>query len=55
MKKLILLGSTLALMSFTFVTDTRNAYALYDAKGKTTDYTALLTQAKQADIILFGE
>lgn len=55
MKKLILLVSTIALMSFTMVTDTRNAFALYDAKGKTTDYTALLSEAKKADIVLFGE
>lgn len=55
MKKLILLGTTLTMMSFTMVTDTRNAYALYDAKGKATDYTAMLTEAKKADIILFGE
>ncbi len=55
MKKLILLGSTIALMSFTMLTDSRNAYALYDAKGKTTDYSALLTEAKKADIVLFGE
>lgn len=55
MKKLLLFASTLALMSFTLVTDTRNAYALYDAKGKVTDYTAMLTEAKKADIVLFGE
>ncbi len=53
MKKLILLGSTIALMSFTMLTDSRNAYALYDAKGKTTDYSALLTEAKKADIVAF--
>lgn len=55
MKKLLLIAGGFALMSFTLVTDTRNAYALYDAKGKTTDYTAMLTESKKADIILFGE
>lgn len=55
MKKIVLLGSTLILMSFSIVTDTSNAYALYDAKGKSSDYTALLTEAKKADIVLFGE
>lgn len=55
MKKLVLFGTALTLMSFNMVTDTRNAYALFDAKGKATDYTAMLNEAKKADIILFGE
>lgn len=33
----------------------KEAYALFDAKGKRVAYDQLLTEAKNADIILFGE
>lgn len=39
---------------FAFVAD-KPAYQLYKAKGKKTDYDKLLQEAKNADIIFFGE
>jgi len=38
-----------------FVKKDKEAYGLFDGKGKKTDYTQLLIEAKTADIILFGE
>lgn len=55
MRKLLLLSTAALLMSFTIITDSRNAYALYDAKGKPVDYDAMLAEAKKADVVLFGE
>lgn len=43
------------MMSFTLLTGSKDAYVLYDSKGKRTDYNAMLAEAKKADIILFGE
>ena len=40
-------------MSFCLVD--KEAYILYDSKGNKTDYSQMLTDAKKADIILFGE
>jgi uncharacterized iron-regulated protein len=42
------------ILLFSFKTD-KKAYQLYDAKGKETNYGNLLNEAKQADVILFGE
>ena len=39
-------------MSFTL---NKDAYTLFDSKGQKTNYDQLLTEAKKADIILFGE
>jgi len=52
MKKLIIIP-VVTLMSFCLVD--KDAYVLFDSKGKKTDYSQLLTEAKKADIILFGE
>ena len=38
-----------------FIKKDKEAYVLFDGKGKKTDYTQLLIEAKTADIILFGE
>ncbi|MGZ3901299.1 MAG: ChaN family lipoprotein [Bacteroidia bacterium] len=53
MKKLIVAIPVL-LMSFTILTE-KNAYTLFDGKGKKATYDQLLAEAKKADIILFGE
>jgi uncharacterized iron-regulated protein len=52
-KKLLVLG-TIALLSFAAKID-KPVYTLFDAKGKKAGYDQLLTEAKKADIILFGE
>jgi uncharacterized iron-regulated protein len=33
----------------------KNAYVIYNAKGKTVDFSKLLKEASEADVILFGE
>ena len=43
------------LMSFCLLTNDKQAYILYDSKGKKIDYAQLVAEAKKADIILFGE
>src|ERR1700757_1445729 len=53
MKKLIVFPAII-LMSFC-LPNSKDAYVLYDSKGKKTDYTQMLAEAKKADIILFGE
>src|ERR1700757_4828046 len=53
MKKLIVFPAII-LMSFC-LPNSKDAYVLYDSKGKKTDYTQMLTEAKKSDIILFGE
>jgi uncharacterized iron-regulated protein len=55
MKKNLIAASAFLMMSFTLVNDSRNAYSMFDAKGKLSDYSAMLNEAKKADIILFGE
>ncbi|MCW3070270.1 MAG: Iron-regulated protein [Bacteroidetes bacterium] len=47
-----ILSALLFLVSFR---GDKKAYQLYDSKGKETSYEKLLNDAKQADIILFGE
>jgi len=42
-------------MSFAKMHSNKDAYIIYDSKGKKTDYNQLLAEAKKADIILFGE
>ena len=42
-------------MSFAHIHSNKDAYIIYDSKGKKTDYNQLLAEAKKADIILFGE
>lgn len=49
---LLILSATVILLSFK---GDKKAYQLYDAKGKETSYEKLLNDAKQSDIILFGE
>jgi len=55
MKKHFTIFPLLILMSFTFIKTEKNAYVLFDTKGKKSDYTQLLAEAKKADVILFGE
>ena len=54
MKKLIIFP-IIMLMSFCLLTNDKQAYILYDSKGKKIDYAQLVAEAKKADIILFGE
>jgi uncharacterized iron-regulated protein len=54
MKKLIVFP-VIMLMSFCLLDNDKKAYVLFDSKGKKTDYSQLLSEAKKADIILFGE
>jgi uncharacterized iron-regulated protein len=46
--------TALTIMFFSFKSD-KNAYQLFDFKGKALHYSKLLDEAKKADIILFGE
>jgi uncharacterized iron-regulated protein len=55
MKKIIITISIFAAMSFAQMHSNKDAYIIYDSKGKKTDYSQLLAEAKKADIILFGE
>lgn len=55
MKKILVTVSIFAAMSFTQIHSNKDAYIIYDGKGKKTDYSQLLAEAKKADIILFGE
>lgn len=54
MKTSFLLALTFILFSFTISSD-KPAYRIYDSKGKETKYEKLLSEVKNADIILFGE
>lgn len=54
MKSYPYLIGLLGLLLFGFTGD-KPAYQLYDAKGKLTSYEKLVADAKNADIILFGE
>ncbi len=53
MRKYLMLAA-LSLTLFAFRND-KKAYQLFDAKGKEIHYAKLLEEAKEADIILFGE
>ncbi len=53
MRKFLLIIA-LSVTLFAFKTD-KKAYQLFDTKGKEIHYTKLLEEAKEADIILFGE
>lgn len=53
MKKPLLLAA-IVFISFSF-TGEKNAYGIFDAKGKTTSYAEILKAAKEADIVMFGE
>lgn len=55
MKKILVTVSIFATMSFALIHSNKDAYIIYDSKGKKTDYSQLLAEAKKADIILFGE
>ena len=55
MKKIIAIISIFVAMSFAHIHSNKDAYIIYDSKGKKTDYNQLLAEAKKADIILFGE
>ncbi len=50
----LLTGSALFLILTAF-TGEKEAYELYDSKGKETNYETLLKAAKEADIVFFGE
>lgn len=54
MKINILPAALLTIGLFSFKGD-KKAYQLFDSKGKETTYEKLFNEAKQADIILFGE
>jgi uncharacterized iron-regulated protein len=54
MKTSTLLLTFFTLILFSFKGD-KKAFQLYDSKGKETTYEKLLSEAGQADIILFGE
>lgn len=49
-----LLSVAVALALFAFKSD-KNAYMLFDSKGRECHYAKLLEQAKAADVVLFGE
>ena len=53
MRKIILIVAV-ALTMFAFKSD-KNAYMLFDAKGKECHYAKMLEQSKDADVVLFGE
>lgn len=55
MKNILITVSIFVAMSFTQTHSNKDAYIIYDSKGKKTDYNQLLAEAKKADIILFGE
>jgi uncharacterized iron-regulated protein len=50
----ILLILTVSLTLFAFKSD-KNAYMIFDAKGKECHYAKMLEEAKDADVVLFGE
>jgi len=54
MKTKTILTAIIASVLFSFKGD-KKAFQLYDSKGKQTTYDKLLADAKQADVILFGE
>ena len=53
-RKILLPLFSLALFSFTISSD-KPAYQIFDAKGKKSSYEKMLKDAKEADIVLFGE
>ena len=55
MKNILITVSIFVAMSFAQIHTNKDAYIIYDSKGKKTDYNQLLAEAKKADIILFGE
>jgi uncharacterized iron-regulated protein len=50
----ILFILTLSLTLFAFKSD-KNAYMIFDVKGKECHYSKMLEEAKEADVVLFGE
>jgi len=54
MKKILIQAIAVAFITLSFKGD-KKAFQLYDSKGKQTSYDKMLSDAKQADIILFGE
>jgi len=52
--KRFLIFTVLSITVFAFKSD-KKAYQLFDIKGKETHYAKLLEEAKEADVILFGE
>lgn len=50
----IILSLAFAMVLFAFKSD-KNAYMIYDAKGRECHYSKLVEQAKEADVVLFGE
>ena len=54
MKKIYILA-LVAITALSFKGEDKPAYILYTSEGKQTSYTKLLADAKEADIVLFGE
>lgn len=50
----ILLILAVSLILFSFKSD-KNAYMIFDSRGKACHYSKMLEQAKEADVVLFGE
>ncbi|HEY5510457.1 MAG TPA: hypothetical protein VIK10_05440 [Prolixibacteraceae bacterium] len=50
----IILSLTATLVLFAFKSD-KNAYTIFDARGKECHYAKMLDEAKNADVVLFGE
>jgi len=50
----IILSLAVTLVLFAFKSD-KNAYMIFDAKGRECHYSKMVEQAKEADVVLFGE
>jgi len=50
----IILSLVVSLVLIAFKSD-KNAYMIFDTKGKACHYAKMLNEAKDADVILFGE
>lgn len=55
MRKILALTAACSIMAFTTPPGEKAAYALFNKKGKSTHYKAMLKQLAGADIVLFGE
>lgn len=54
-KSLLALSFTLSIFSSYSFSENLEAYKIFDKNNKATDYTTLLNQAQDADVVLFGE
>ncbi len=55
MKQFYFFLPVILFLSFAFKGEDKPAYNMFTANGKKTNYSALLAEAKKADIVLFGE